>query len=73
VRVPTDAVKQRLQVGRGLNINEVVLGMVSSNQGLVRSLFGGFGITLLRELPFAAVQFPLYEYMKVIFGHFYSG
>ena len=30
----------------------------------VRGLFCGFGATLQRELPFAVIQFPLYEAIK---------
>jgi solute carrier family 25 S-adenosylmethionine transporter 26 len=29
-----------------------------------RGLYRGYGITLVREIPFALIQFPLYEYFK---------
>ena len=37
--------------------------MVLSTQGL-RGLYQGFGITVMREIPFTSLQFPLYEFLK---------
>jgi solute carrier family 25 S-adenosylmethionine transporter 26 len=33
--------------------------------GVTGGLYRGYGITLFREIPFAAIQFPLYEKMKI--------
>lgn len=30
----------------------------------VRGLYRGFGGTILREIPFTCLQFPVYEYLK---------
>lgn len=35
---------------------------------LFGGLYRGYGITLLREIPFAMIQFPLYEKFKSMFG-----
>ncbi|KAI3619726.1 s-adenosylmethionine transporter [Moniliophthora roreri] len=32
--------------------------------GGFRGLYKGFGITVMREIPFTSLQFPLYEYLK---------
>ena len=33
-------------------------------------LYRGYGITLMREVPFAFIQFPLYEKFKVLWGEY---
>lgn len=35
---------------------------------LTGGLYRGYGITLLREIPFAMIQFPLYERFKLMWG-----
>lgn len=32
--------------------------------GLLRGIYRGFGSTLLREIPFSFIQFPIWEYLK---------
>lgn len=62
VRAPFEVVKQRLQSG-----------MYTSPLAAVKSIalkegpagfFAGYGSLVLRELPFDALQFPLYEFFK---------
>lgn len=62
IRVPTEVVKQRMQIGNG-TISRVVGGIMTT-QGW-KGLFTGFNITIMREIPFAFIQFPLYEYFMV--------
>jgi solute carrier family 25 S-adenosylmethionine transporter 26 len=62
VRVPTEVVKQRMQAGMHSSMASVV-NDVLRNQG-VFGLYQGYGITIMREIPFSLVQFPLYEVMK---------
>lgn len=64
VRVPTEVVKQRMQTGMNLSATSVVSQIVSKEGGIF-GLYKGFGITILREIPFAFIQFPIYEYAKV--------
>jgi len=56
VRVPVDNVKQKMQVTNESFINTIfkvkVLGI------------RGYWSSLMRDIPFSVVQFPLYEYMK---------
>ena len=40
-----------------------VLRLVLRTQGF-RGLYQGFGITVMREIPFTSLQFPLYEFLK---------
>lgn len=66
VRVPTEVMKQRYQANivqskssLWSNIREIYL-----KDGLA-GFYRGYGSTILREIPFSLVQFPLYEWMKV--------
>jgi solute carrier family 25 (mitochondrial S-adenosylmethionine transporter), member 26 len=62
VRVPFEVVKQRLQSG----VNKTASGAVRAifaQQG-VRGFFTGYSSLVIRELPFDAIQFPLYELLK---------
>ena len=63
VRVPTENVKQNMQIG----------GTEASTSGVVRKIMAADGVsgfyrgyltTVLREIPFAFIQFPLYEKLK---------
>ncbi|KAL7581461.1 hypothetical protein ACA910_022037 [Epithemia clementina (nom. ined.)] len=78
VRVPTEVIKGRMQTASSpekLSICETIFtvwhepltGKASSQSkpaGLA-GLYRGFGITLFREIPFAMIQFPLYERAKI--------
>ena len=64
VRVPTEVVKQRMQTGMHTKAFSIIK-QILSNEGGVRGLYKGFGITIMREIPFALIQFPLYEAGKV--------
>jgi solute carrier family 25 S-adenosylmethionine transporter 26 len=63
VRVPTEVLKQRLQVGMFKSLNEARLDVISKEG--YRGLYRGFSMTIFREIPFASIQFPLYERLKV--------
>jgi solute carrier family 25 (mitochondrial S-adenosylmethionine transporter), member 26 len=76
VRVPTEVVKAKMQTSTsesGSTLRRTVQSVLQERQqhggGLLQSLTGGlyrgYGITLFREIPFAMIQFPLYERLKV--------
>jgi solute carrier family 25 S-adenosylmethionine transporter 26 len=75
VRVPTEVVKAKMQTAQPHappSLLETIV-MVSrerfpGSSWLVHytgGLYRGFGMTLFREIPFAIIQFPLYERFKV--------
>ena len=37
----------------------------SNNEGVLKGLYRGWNSTIMREIPFTMIQFPLYEYLKV--------
>lgn len=69
VRVPTEVVKQRAQASQhpsSLAALQHILAQRHS-RGLVhvwRELYRGWMITIIREVPFTVIQFPLWEALK---------
>ncbi|KAL9948945.1 S-adenosylmethionine transporter [Verticillium nonalfalfae] len=69
VRVPTEVVKQRTQAGRHPSSASALASILAlrADRGLVgvwRELYRGWGITVMREVPFTIIQFPLWERLK---------
>ena len=73
VRVPTEVIKSKMQTNAsGASTLSSTFKLVLSEKdgrAFASSIFGGlyrgYGITLMREVPFAFIQFPLYERLKV--------
>ena len=70
VRVPTEVVKQRAQAGQHGGSSVGALMWILRQRGSVglvgvwRELYRGWGITVMREVPFTILQFPLWEALK---------
>lgn len=69
VRVPTEVVKQRAQAvqapSSGAALRQILDLRASRGPiGVWRELYRGWGITVFREVPFTAIQFPLWEALK---------
>ncbi|EPX73095.1 S-adenosylmethionine transporter [Schizosaccharomyces octosporus yFS286] len=64
VRVPTEVIKQRAQASGGTLSSRNVLQTIWKSEQSLRSLYSGYGITIMREIPFTLIQFPLWEYLK---------
>ncbi|KAI0205781.1 mitochondrial carrier [Astrocystis sublimbata] len=70
VRVPTEVIKQRAQAGQhggsSAGALRAILGQYSTVgiSGVWRELYRGWGITVMREVPFTVIQFPLWEALK---------
>ncbi|KAI9672028.1 MAG: S-adenosylmethionine transporter [Trizodia sp. TS-e1964] len=69
VRVPTEVVKQRAQAGQ-FDSSIAALRNIASQRakigytGVWREMYRGWTVTILREIPFTVIQFPLWEAMK---------
>lgn len=72
VRVPAEVIKQRtqsLQFNSSLESFKYVISN-KSGEGVIRGLYRGWGTTIMREIPFTIIQFPLYEHMKLLWAEF---
>lgn len=69
VRVPAEVIKQRTQASHMGNqtswSNLLHILRNSNNEGVLKGLYRGWNSTIMREIPFTMIQFPLYEYLKV--------
>lgn len=73
IRVPTEVIKAKMQTN-ATNASSLsktfrmVLEETRAGSGplgkLTGGLYRGYGITLMREIPFAMIQFPIYEFLK---------
>jgi solute carrier family 25 S-adenosylmethionine transporter 26 len=51
------------KLGMYQSMNKAISGTISKD-GLV-GLYKGYGITIVREIPFSFIQFPIYEKLKI--------
>ncbi|KAL1219688.1 putative S-adenosylmethionine carrier 2 [Cardamine amara subsp. amara] len=63
VRVPTEVVKQRMQTGQFASTSDAVR-LIIAKEGF-GGMYAGFGSFLLRDLPFDALQFCVYEQIRM--------
>ncbi|TGZ83302.1 mitochondrial carrier [Ascodesmis nigricans] len=68
VRVPTEVVKQRAQAAQFHSSWAALKNIFTANTGrpvaIWRELYRGWGVTVMREIPFTMIQFPLWEAAK---------
>lgn len=62
IRVPTEVIKQRTQTASAASSWQTLSTVL--RQGGVSGVYRGFAGTLAREIPFVAIQFPLWEALK---------
>ena len=64
VGVPADVLKKRLVLGIDPNIRQALTHIASESKGgsLVRGLFAGWHVNLIRDIPFAVIKIGLYEF-----------
>jgi len=62
VRVPTEVVKQRMQTGQYGSLKEAA-STIMAKEGPM-GFYTGYFTTVMREIPFALIQFPLWERLK---------
>ena len=70
VRVPTEVLKSKMQTNQlgAVSLVSTYRMVLAEGHNLFGGLYRGYGITLLREIPFAFIQFPIYEHAKVVWS-----
>ncbi|XP_025740496.1 mitochondrial S-adenosylmethionine carrier protein isoform X2 [Callorhinus ursinus] len=63
IRVPSEVVKQRAQVSASSRTFHIFSNILYTEG--IQGLYRGYKSTVLREIPFSLVQFPLWESLKV--------
>ncbi|CAK8690426.1 unnamed protein product [Clavelina lepadiformis] len=70
IRVPVEVVKQRAQVTSSGTVN--VFMKCLREEGIV-GFYRGYKSTVLREIPFSLIQFPLWEFSKATLAERQNG
>ena len=73
IRVPTEVIKSKMQTNAigSSSLSSTIRTVLSERDGravgsnVLGGLYRGLGITLMREVPFAFIQFPIYERLKL--------
>jgi len=68
VRVPTGVVTQNMQVGHFGSFGEAVSSTYAKNG--ILGFYRGYTTTVMREIPFSFIQFPIWEALKSTWGAF---
>ncbi|CAM9370791.1 unnamed protein product [Phaeothamnion confervicola] len=66
VRVPTENVKQKVQAGLHATGRGAVVAILKADGA--HGFYAGFWTTVMREVPFSLIQFPLYERFKALWA-----
>ena len=62
VRVPVEMIKQQMQAGQHRSMQAAAQSIWKTSGA--KGFYKGYGITMFREVPFAMIQFPIYEWFK---------
>lgn len=66
IRVPIEIVKQNRQVSKIQYGAMDILMQAYHSDGLVNGVYRGYGVTIMRDIPFSMIQYPLWELLKAL-------
>lgn len=65
IRVPTEVIKTRMQTSMyGASTSSFKAATLVLQHDGIQGFYRGFWTTIMREIPFTSLQFPLYEFLK---------
>lgn len=64
IRTPIEIVKQRRQVSEVQFRAVDILMHAYKTDGLFNGIYRGYGVTIMRDIPFSMIQYPLWEMLK---------
>lgn len=73
IRVPIEIVKQNRQVSKVQYRAIDILLQAYRSDGLVNGVYRGYGVTIMRDIPFSMIQYPLWELLKSLTAPKLSG
>ena len=65
VRCPFEVIKQNMQIGTYSSTLQAV-NHIWQTKGFINGFYAGFTSFVMRDIPFSAIQFPLYEMLKIL-------
>lgn len=65
IRVPVEIVKQRRQAGYSTYTSSMAVIKQTWNLEGFKGFYRGYSTTVMREIPFSLIQFPIWERLKV--------
>lgn len=65
IRTPVEIVKQRRQVSEVQFRAIDILMHAYKSDGLINGIYRGYGVTIMRDIPFSMIQYPLWEFLKI--------
>lgn len=66
IRTPIEIVKQRRQVSAVQFRAVDILMQAYKSDGLYNGIYRGYGVTIMRDIPFSMIQYPLWEVLKIL-------
>lgn len=66
IRTPIEIVKQKRQVSKIQYRAVDILMHAYKSEGLINGIYRGYGITIMRDIPFSMIQYPVYEFLSSI-------
>ncbi|XP_031617947.1 S-adenosylmethionine mitochondrial carrier protein homolog [Contarinia nasturtii] len=66
IRTPIEIVKQKRQVSKIQYRAIDILMQAFRSEGLWNGIYRGYGITIMRDIPFSMIQYPLWELLNEI-------
>lgn len=66
IRVPIEIVKQKRQVSKIQYRAIDILMHAYKSEGLFNGIYRGYGITIMRDIPFSMIQYPLWELLTAL-------